>query len=90
MMFDYLFPKKPTTGHQNSAAQAKRRLLELKLSNTDNHKIDVTALSKELMNTLSRYYPHINPEDVNIEFSNGDGYSIVAATVPDQPNKQKS
>jgi len=86
-MLNYLFPNK--SKDSESAQIAKRRLLQVAVSQDPQHKVDLHALQQDLLKVLLQYYQHIDLEQVKVELTREEGYSILGldVTLPDQPNK---
>jgi len=86
-MFDYLFPKKQ---NKNSASVAKKRLLQVIVSEAHHqegqHPVDLHLLQLDLLKVLSKYYNHIDPEQVKVELERESNYSILELniTLPDE------
>mgnify|MGYP001470047519 CR=1 FL=1 len=84
-MFNYLFPNK--SKDSESAQMAKKRLLQVVVSQDSQHQVDFHALQQDLLKVLLQYYQHIDLDQVKVELTREEGYSILGldVTLPDPP-----
>jgi cell division topological specificity factor len=86
-MLGYLFPR---NRNQESASVAKKRLLQVIVSEAhhhdDQHSVDLRLLQRDLLGVLAKYYADIDPDQVKVELAREESYSVLELNImlPDE------